>query len=76
MSSEVISYDEQTGAVRKAFEQEFERFARFQGSQLPAGLSLADAETWQRELGELRTRQTGKKSELAAIKKTSAKLHK
>lgn len=56
--------------ARKAFEQEFERFARFRtGVSDDAGLTLKDAETLQRELSDLRTRHTGKKSELASIKK-------
>jgi phenylalanyl-tRNA synthetase alpha chain len=62
---------EQLEAVRKAFEQEFGRFARFSGSAGAelSGLKLADAETALRELSDLRTRQTGKKSALANLKK-------
>jgi phenylalanyl-tRNA synthetase alpha chain len=56
-------------AARKAFEQEFERFARFRTSAGTNGLKLQEAESLRRELGELRTRRTGKKSELAAVKK-------
>ncbi|MEA2172797.1 MAG: phenylalanyl-tRNA synthetase alpha chain [Blastocatellia bacterium] len=57
-------------AARKAFEQEFERFARFRaGVDQQAALTLTDAESLQRELGELRTRHTGKKSALAAVMK-------
>ena len=57
--------------ARKAFEQEFERFARFRavGASNDASLTLKDAETLQRELSDVRTRHTGKKSELASIKK-------
>ena len=55
--------------ARKAFEQEFERFARFRGGVTKDGLTLHDAEAIKRELAELRTRHTGKKSELAAVKK-------
>ena len=57
--------------VREAFEQEFGRFAPFSaaaGASLD-GLNLADAETALRELAELRTRHTGKKSALANLKK-------
>src|SRR6266478_2844838 len=56
--------------ARKAFEQEFERFARFTGEQ-PAttALSLEQGEAEQRALTELRTRHLGKKSALAASKK-------
>ncbi|MDT7604328.1 MAG: phenylalanyl-tRNA synthetase alpha chain [Acidobacteriota bacterium] len=63
---------EQPEAVREAFEQEFGRFARFRGREGAADLSdlrLADAETLARELAELRTRHTGKKSALAELKK-------
>ncbi len=63
-------------AVSKAFEQEFERFARFYasaGEQSSAargeGVSLQAAESLLRDLAELRTKHTGKKSELAALKK-------
>ncbi|HEX8745669.1 MAG TPA: phenylalanine--tRNA ligase subunit alpha [Pyrinomonadaceae bacterium] len=57
-------------SARKAFEQEFERFARFRtGVSDEGGLTLKDAEALERELSELRTRHTGKKSELANVKK-------
>jgi phenylalanyl-tRNA synthetase alpha chain len=60
-------------AARKAFEQEFERFAGLaQSSALPGAViefSLDQAEVEQRALAELRTRHLGKKSELAASKK-------
>jgi phenylalanyl-tRNA synthetase alpha chain len=56
--------------ARKAFEQEFERFARFrEGVGAESGLTLKDAEVLERELADLSTRHTGKKSELASIKK-------
>ena len=55
--------------ARKAFEQEFGRFARFRSSASPDGLNLSHAESLERELAELRTRHTGKKSQLAAVKK-------
>jgi phenylalanyl-tRNA synthetase alpha chain len=66
--------EEQAEAARKAFEREFERFARLHRADrsMPSMvnfLNLADAETQQREIGKLRTRHTGKKSELAAVKK-------
>jgi phenylalanyl-tRNA synthetase alpha chain len=63
---------QQPEAVREAFEQEFGRFARFRGEETAAALgelNLADAETTLRELAELRTRHTGKKSALANLKK-------
>jgi phenylalanyl-tRNA synthetase alpha chain len=61
----------QVEAASKAFEQEFERFARFTGSSASLqGLTLSDAEAEQRELAELRTRHLGKKSTLANSKKS------
>lgn len=60
----------QVEAARKAFEQEFGRFANFAGDAATlSGLDLADAENEQRGLVELRTRHLGKKSALAASKK-------
>ena len=60
----------QVEAARKAFEQEFERFARFTGGAATSkNLSLDQAETEQRALNELRTRHLGKKGALAACKK-------
>jgi phenylalanyl-tRNA synthetase alpha chain len=70
MSTEVTS--QQPEAVREAFEQEFGRFARFrvlEGAAELSDLRLADAEAALRELAELRTRHTGKKSALANLKK-------
>ncbi len=63
----------QVEAARKAFEQEFERFARFAGNspQRPH-ISLAEAEVEQRLLDELRTRHVGKKSAIAACGKLIA----
>jgi phenylalanyl-tRNA synthetase alpha chain len=63
---------QQPEAVREAFEQEFGRFARFRaqdGADALADVRLADAETLLRELADLRTRHTGKKSALAGLKK-------
>ncbi len=61
---------QQVEAARKAFEQEFERFARFTGSSANlSGLSLEQAIAELRLLGELRTRHLGKKSALASSKK-------
>jgi phenylalanyl-tRNA synthetase alpha chain len=68
MSSEVIDNREQVGAVREAFGREFERFARFRAGGAEA-LSLGDAEGYLRELAELRTRHTGKKSALSGLMK-------
>jgi phenylalanyl-tRNA synthetase alpha chain len=63
----------QVQAARKAFEQEFERFVRLTDTSAPS-LSLADAETEQRALADLRTRHLGKKSALAACKKLIGKV--
>ncbi|HEV2882878.1 MAG TPA: phenylalanine--tRNA ligase subunit alpha [Pyrinomonadaceae bacterium] len=71
MSSEVREQP-QIEAVREAFEQEFGRFARFRGAEASAGLDAlksSEAETLLREVGDLRTRHTGKKSALANLKK-------
>jgi phenylalanyl-tRNA synthetase alpha chain len=60
----------QVESARKAFEQEFERFARFTTD--PTALSAVDLETAlaeERALADLRTRHLGKKSSLAATKK-------
>ncbi|HYE64032.1 MAG TPA: phenylalanine--tRNA ligase subunit alpha [Pyrinomonadaceae bacterium] len=59
----------QAEAARKAFEREFERFVILRSEAASAGLTLKEAEALQRDLIELRTRHTGKKSELAAVKK-------
>ncbi len=61
---------EQAEAARKAFEQEFERFARFRHSSPDRNrLTLKESEALDHELGDLRTRHTGKKSRLAGVKK-------
>jgi phenylalanyl-tRNA synthetase alpha chain len=58
-------------AARKAFEHEFERFAGFVDSSASlTDLDLNQAESDQRAIAELRTRHLGKKSALAASKKT------
>src|SRR5918993_2759652 len=69
MSSEAVDHEAQVEAVREAFEREFERFARFQGGAGTEGLSLGEAESALRELAELRTRHTSKKSALAQLMK-------
>lgn len=57
-------------AASKAFEREFERFARLlQTSASLDALALVDSETELRSLGELRTRHLGKKSAIAQSKK-------
>jgi phenylalanyl-tRNA synthetase alpha chain len=59
----------QAEAARKAFEQEFERFARLGSGVGQESLTLTEAESSLRALGDLSTRHTGKKSELASLKK-------
>ncbi|MET0625354.1 MAG: phenylalanine--tRNA ligase subunit alpha [Pyrinomonadaceae bacterium] len=69
MSSEAVDYDAQVEAVREAFEREFGRFARFEAGAGAEELSLAEAEAHLRELAELRTRHTSKKSALSQLMK-------
>ncbi len=57
-------------AVRTAFNQEFERFADLK----PEGLGLADAETYLRDLSELKIKHTGKKSDIAGAMKLIGKV--
>src|SRR5215813_7282441 len=66
---------QQIEAASKAFEHEFERFARFiaEANGL-AGLSLEQSIAEERSLTELRTRHLGKKSALAASKKLIGKV--
>jgi phenylalanyl-tRNA synthetase alpha subunit len=51
--------------ARQAFTLDYERFAALDA----ADLSLSDAENFQRQLAELRVKHTGKKSEIAGLKK-------
>jgi phenylalanyl-tRNA synthetase alpha chain len=67
--TEDLNPKEQVIAAREAFEREFERFVRFTGAGAETRVSLAEAESEQRALGELRTRHAGKKSAIAACKK-------
>jgi phenylalanyl-tRNA synthetase alpha chain len=60
---------EQVESARKAFDQEFGRFARFIEGSAELRLTLTEADSEQRALKELRTRHLGKKSALAASKK-------
>ncbi|HEX8774590.1 MAG TPA: phenylalanine--tRNA ligase subunit alpha [Pyrinomonadaceae bacterium] len=69
-ATEQVEPRQQVETAREAFEQEFERFARFRRDDLRAGsLTLKDAEAALRELEELRRQHTGKKSRLAQAKK-------
>jgi len=69
MSSEDTGHQAQIEQVREAFEQEFGRFARFRGGEGAAGLSPGEVDALLRELAEVRTRHTAKKSALASLKK-------
>lgn len=75
-ATEQVEPKQQVEAAREAFEQEFERFARFRSGHQSevydsgkVAFKLEDAEAVLRDIVELRTRHTGKKSKLAAIKK-------
>jgi len=74
-SENVQDPSQQVEAASKAFEQEFERFARFTGdSNGLAALGLEQALAEERALAELRTRHLGKKSALASTKKLIGKV--
>jgi phenylalanyl-tRNA synthetase alpha chain len=60
---------QQVEAARKAFEQEFGRFARFTEPSADVRLTLSQADEELRALKDLRTRHLGKKSSFAACKK-------
>lgn len=67
-SEKEVDPSQQVEAAHKAFEQEFERFARFTGDSI-SDLELEQAILEQRALNDLRVRALGKKSALAATKK-------
>src|SRR5829696_5864512 len=70
MTDTDLSPKHQVETASKAFEQEFERFARFTGDPSSiTGLDLEAAVAEERALADLRTRHLGKKSALAATKK-------
>src|SRR5258705_8988308 len=64
-----LSPTEQVETARKAFETEYERFARFTDNSAASNMSLEQALEERRSLAELRTRHLGKKSSLAATRK-------
>src|SRR3954465_3713869 len=79
MSSGVAEYRSQADAVGEAFEQKFKRFSRFlnEDKVVPAsfeGVTLKEAEAFLRELENLRTELTGRKSELSTLKKVIGRL--
>jgi len=59
---------QQVEAANKAFEREFERFAPFRATGT-TNLPLKQAEELARDLSEVRSRHTGKKSAIATCKK-------
>ena len=63
MSEEI----KQVEKIRQMFEADFAKYSEFRAEI--KDLSLIDAENFLRELGELKTKHTGKKSELANSKK-------
>jgi phenylalanyl-tRNA synthetase alpha chain len=69
MSSEAADYNAQVEAVGEAFKREFERFARFRDAQGAESLTLDEADALLRELSDLRTRHTSKKSALSQLMK-------
>jgi phenylalanyl-tRNA synthetase alpha chain len=69
MSSEAVDYYAQVAAVREAFEREFERFARFQDYQAIEALTLDETEGLRRELEEVKTVLTARKSAIAQLRK-------
>jgi phenylalanyl-tRNA synthetase alpha chain len=69
MSSEAVDHNAQVEAVREAFEREFGRFARLREGEVSEDLALGEAEALLRELSDVRTRHTAKKSALAQLMK-------
>lgn len=64
-----LNPERQAEATREAFQKDFERFDHLKVESGFSALTLAGAETLQKELNEVRTKHTGKKSELASVKK-------
>ncbi|HYY94366.1 MAG TPA: hypothetical protein VE713_07595, partial [Pyrinomonadaceae bacterium] len=69
MSSEAVDHNAQVEAVREAFEREFGRFARFRDGGGAESLTLGEAEALLREVADVRTRHTSKKSALSQLMK-------
>ncbi|MBA2493204.1 MAG: phenylalanine--tRNA ligase subunit alpha [Acidobacteria bacterium] len=61
----MIEQKRQVEKIREAFNQEFGRFNNLNTQNL----SLSEAETLQKELGEIRIKHTGKKSEISGLNK-------
>ena len=62
--------DRQVDEIREAFEQEFGRFADLSLD----GIAMSDAEALLRDLGELKIKHTGKKSNIAGAMKLIGKV--
>ena len=62
--------EQQLATIKISFYREFERFSGLQTDPL----DLTDAENYRRELSELKTKHTGKKSEIANAKKLIGKV--
>lgn len=58
---------QEVGHIREAFEREFERFASLRSNV--DSLALAEVESLAKDLGELKTKHTGKKSPIAGAMK-------
>lgn len=73
MGVEESEHHKQMAAVSEAFGREFERFARFhgevRGDDDAAATETGDVEALLRDLADVRTRHTGRKSALANLKK-------
>lgn len=68
-AEDVVSPEQQVESAHSAFKREFERFtASGVGAKLK-DLAFTEAESFLRELNEIRTKHTGKKSGLASVKK-------
>ena len=63
----MIEQKEQVENIREAFNREFGRFVDLRNKI--NGLGLSEAENLRREIGEFKTKHTGKKSEIANAKK-------
>ena len=66
----MVEQKKQVEQIREAFEQEFGRFADLRVD----GIGLSDAEALLRDVGELKIRHTGKKSEIAGAMKLIGKV--
>lgn len=68
-TEDVLSPEQQVESAHNAFKREFERFTSSNVAAKLKDLAFTEAEIFLRELNELRTKHTGKKSGFAAVKK-------